>query len=250
MLRKLQTIFLSGLLVVLPLGLTFYLLLLLYKLIESWLGSGGYIGSLIRATFGRGLPEPAINALSIFLTLLVIFLVGALVRMYVGRLLYHWMERLLLAIPVLRKIYATVKQLTDAVFNRDMSAFKRVVLVEYPSKGLYMVGFVTNTAVPGVEEVVGDRLISVFIMSPPNPFTGVWLIVPERDVVYLDHITVEEGFRMVLSMGISVPTEVAERLKRQAEQEKPAVPSPPAPSASSTPSVPSSQGAQTQAGEA
>ena len=243
MLRKLQTIFFSGLLVVLPLGLTFYLLMLLYKLIESWLGSGGYIGSLIRSTFGRGLPEPAINALSILLTLLIIFLVGALVRMYVGRLVYHWMERLLLAIPVLRKIYATVKQLTDAVFNRDMSAFKRVVLVEYPSKGLYMVGFVTNTAVPGVEEVVGDRLISVFIMSPPNPFTGVWLIIPERDVVYLDHITVEEGFRMVLSMGISVPTEVAERLKQQAQAQAQTREQKP----QETPSVPPSSQAQVPA---
>ncbi len=231
MLRKLRAIFFSGLLVVLPLGLTFYLLLLLYKLIEGWLGSGGYIGGLIRTTFGRGLPEPAINALSILLTLLIILLVGALVRMYGGRLVYHQVERLLLTIPVLRKIYATVKQLTDAVFNRDMSAFKRVVLVEYPSKGLYMVGFVTNPRVPGIEEVVGDRLISVFIMSPPNPFTGVWLIVPERDVVYLDHITVEEGFRMVLSMGISVPTEVAERLRgrtRSEESKRTPILSPPA----------------------
>lgn len=242
MLRKLQTVFFSGLLVLLPLGLTFYLLMLLYKLIGSWLGSGGYIGSLIRSTFGRGLPEPAINALSLLLTLLLILIVGALVRLYVGRLVYHGVERLLLAIPVLRKIYATVKQLTDAVLNRDMSAFKRVVLVEYPSKGLYMIGFVTNSSVPGVEEVVGERLISVFIMSPPNPLTGVWLIVPERDVVYLDHITVDEGFRMVLSMGISVPTEVAERLKAQTQREKTPIPSPSAKGARAQ--------AQAQAGEA
>ncbi len=219
MLKKLRAVFFSGLLAILPLGLTFYILLLLYQLVGGWLGSGGFLGSLIREVVGRSLPEPAIGALSLLILLLIILIVGALTRIYVGRVLYHYFERVILAIPVLRKVYATIKQLTDAIFNRDMSAFKRVVLVEYPSKGLYMVGFVTNNSVPGIQEIVGDKLISVFIMSPPNPVTGVWLIVPERDVVYLDHITIEEGFRMVLSMGISVPPEIAERLKAQARRQ-------------------------------
>lgn len=232
MLKRLRAIFLSGLLAILPLGVTFYVLLLLYKIIEGWLGSGGFLGGLIRDGFGRSLPEPVINALSITITLLVILLIGAVTRLYVGRIVYHFLERLLLTIPVLRKVYATVKQLTDAVFNRDMSAFKRVVLVQYPSKGLYMLGFVTNQGVPGVEEVVGEKMISVYIMSPPNPLTGVWLIVPEKDVMYMDHITIEEGFRMVLSMGISVPPEVRERLlsqQRETTAHPPAAPPQPAP---------------------
>ncbi len=212
MLKRLRAIFLSGLLAILPLGVTFYVLWLLYRLIEGWLGSGGFLGGLLRDGFGKSLPESAINALSITITLLVILLIGAVTRQYVGRTIYHFLERLLLTIPVLRKIYATIKQLTDAVFNRDMSAFKRVVLVEYPSKGLYMIGFVTNQGVPGIEEVIGEKMISVYIMSPPNPLTGVWLIAPEKDVTYMDHITIEEGFRMVLSIGISIPPEVRERL--------------------------------------
>jgi len=216
--KRLQAVFISGLLALLPLGLTFFILRLLYGIVEGWLGSGGFLGGLIRNGFGGSLPEPFINALSLFLTIVIILLVGALTRIYVGRAVYHYFERVLLAIPVLRKIYATVKQLTDAVFNRDMSAFKRVVLVEYPSKGLYMVGFVTNQAVPGVEEVVGEKMVSVFIMSPPNPLTGMWLILPEKDVVYLDHITVEDGFRMVMSLGISIPPEVRERLIQMQEQ--------------------------------
>jgi len=216
--KRLQAVFISGLLALLPLGLTFFILRLLYGLVEGWLGSGGFLGGLIHTLFGRSVPEPLINALSLFLTLVIILLVGALTRIYIGRMVYHYFERVLLAIPVLRKIYATVKQLTDAVFNRDMSAFKRVVLVEYPSKGLYMLGFVTNQTVPGVEEVVGEKMVSVFIMSPPNPLTGIWLILPEKDVVYLDHITVEEGFRMVMSLGISIPPEVKERLIQMQKQ--------------------------------
>jgi uncharacterized membrane protein len=210
--KRLQAVFISGLLALLPLGLTYFVIRLLYQAVVSWLGSGGFLGGLIRSLLGTDLPEPFINALSLLIILLVILLVGALTRIYVGRTIYHYFERVLLAIPGLRKLYATLKQFTDAVFNREMSAFKRVVLVEYPSKGLYMVGFVTNQQVPGVEEVVGEKMVSVFIMSPPNPITGMWLILPEKDVTYLDHITVEEGFRMVMSLGISIPPEVRKRL--------------------------------------
>jgi uncharacterized membrane protein len=210
--KGLRATFISGLLALLPLGLTYFILQLLYKIVEGSLGSNGFLGLILRQGFGLELPETLVNALSIFLTLAIILAVGALIRFYLGRLIYLYLERLLLAIPVLRKLYGTFKQITDALFNRDMSSFKRVVLVEYPSKGLYMIGFVTNPSVPGVEEVVGERMISVFIMNPPNPVTGIWLIVPEKDVTYLDHITVEEGFRMMMSLGISVPPEIRERL--------------------------------------
>jgi len=210
--KRLKAVFISGLLAILPLGLTIFVIQLLYQAVVGWLGSGGFLGGLIRTLLGRDLPEPLINALSLIIIILMILLVGALTRIYVGRTIYGYLERVLLAIPGLRKLYVTLKQFTDAVLNREMSAFKRVVLVEYPSKGLYMLGFVTNQQVPGVEEVVGEKMVSVFIMSPPNPITGIWLILPEKDVVYLDHITVEEGFRMVMSLGISIPPEVRERL--------------------------------------
>lgn len=213
--KRLRATFISGLLALLPLGLTLFILSLLYNLVAGWLGSGGFLGSLIRILLGREMPEVLINILSLLIILAIILIVGMVIRLYLGRLAYHYFERMMLAIPVLRKLYSTVKQITDAVFNRDLSAFKRVALVEYPSKGLYMIGFVTNTSVPGVEEVVGEKMVSIFIMAPPNPITGIWLIVPEKDVIYLDHITVEEAFRMMMSVGISIPPEVRERLRER-----------------------------------
>ncbi len=210
--KSLRATFISGLLALLPLGLTYLILQLLYKLIEGSLGSGGFLGTLVRSVLGQELPATLINMVSIFVTLVIILLVGLVTRVYLGRAIYHYFERLLLSIPILRKLYSTVKQITDAIFKRDMSSFKRVALVEYPSKGLYMIGFVTNQAVPGIEEVVGEKMVSIFIMAPPNPVTGIWLIVPEKDVTYLDHITVEEGFRMMMSLGISMPPEARERL--------------------------------------
>jgi uncharacterized membrane protein len=212
--KWLRATFVSGLLALLPLGLTYFLLQLLYRVIEGSLGSHGFLGAVLRRGLGWELNETLVNVLSILLTIAIILAVGALIRLYLGRMLYLYLERLLLAIPVLRKLYGTFKQITDALFNRDMSSFKRVALVEYPSKGLYMIGFVTNQAVPGVEEVIGEKMVSLFIMNPPNPVTGIWLIVPEKDVTYLDHVTIEEGFRMMMSLGISIPPEARERLLR------------------------------------
>lgn len=210
--KRLRAIFISGLLALLPLGLTYFILQFLYQLVEGSFGSGGFLGSIVRSLLGQAPPESLINLLSILITLAVIFVVGAITRFYLGRMAYLYFERALMAIPVLRKLYGTLKQLTDALFKRDMSSFKRVALVEYPSKGLYMIGFITNQSVPGIEEVVGEKMVSIFIMAPPNPITGIWLIVPEKAVTYLDHITVEEGFRMMMSLGISVPPEIRERL--------------------------------------
>ena len=213
--KRLRAIFISGLLALLPLGLTYFILQLLYRLVEGSFGSGGFLGSIVRSLLGQAPPESLINLLSILITTSVILAVGALTRFYLGRMAYLYFERALMTIPVLRKLYGTLKQITDAVFNRDMSAFKRVALVEYPSKGLYMIGFLTNPGVPGVEEVIREKMVSVFIMTPPNPITGMWVILPEKDVIYLDHVTVEEGFRMVMSLGISVPPEIRVRWLKQ-----------------------------------
>jgi len=212
--KRFRTLFISGILAILPLGLTFWIVWLLYGLIAGWIGQGGIIGTIVRLIPIEKLPNSAVVAIGLLLTVGVILLIGLLTRMYVGRMVYHYFERLMLAIPILSKIYSAVKQLTDAVFQRDASmAFKRVVLVEYPSPGLYMVGFLTNRHVPGVEELMSEDMVSIFIMSPPNPVTGFWVIMPEREVTYLDHITVEEAFRMIMSLGISVPPEVAIRLR-------------------------------------
>jgi uncharacterized membrane protein len=214
--KRLRAIFFSGLIALLPITLTVFILQLLYQLIESSFGSGGLLGDLVRFVFGTVyLPESVINLIAIFATILIILLMGAITHFYIGRRIYASLEHVVLSIPFLRKVYSTFKQLTDSFFNRDISAFKRVVVIEYPRPGLYMIGFETNRSVPGVEEVVDKRLVSIFVMSPPNPIAGIWIIAPEKDVIYLDHITVEEGFRMVMSLGISIAPEIRERWIQQ-----------------------------------
>ena len=212
--KRLRSIFFAGLIAILPVGLTIFVIRFLYQLISGSLGANGVLGEFVIQIGLAPLPGIIINILAVIITFILILLVGAIVPSVVGKILFKYFDRLLLAIPFLNKVYSTFRQLTDSFFNRDISTFRRVVLVEYPSKGLFMLGFETNRSVPGVEEVIGEDMVSIFIMSPPNPVTGMWLILPERDVVYLDHITVDEGFRMVMSLGISIPPEVKERLAK------------------------------------
>lgn len=197
LLRWLRRTFLGGVLVVLPLALTSYVLWLLYRVSDSLFGYATPIGELIRTTLGVWIP-----GMGFYVTLVLVLLLGIFMRNYVGRTLYHHFEqRIICSIPIVRKMYSTIKQIIDAVFARDTSAFKRVVLVEYPRRGAYTIGFVTNAAGGVLGEHLPEACLSVFIFTVPNPMSGYYVIVPEKDVIDLN-VPVEEGIRMTVSMGM------------------------------------------------
>lgn len=208
--KNLRATFISGLLTLLPVMVTVLILVLLYQLVGQFIGSNTPLGQLLReslAALGIGFPnsELALTLMSVLGTLLVILLVGLVTRYYLGRLLYGTFERAILSVPLLRAFYKTIKQITDAAFDPHSSVFKRVVLVEYPRKGTYHMGFLTNESVgDSIQAKLPQKMVSVFIMAPPNPMSGFWVIAPREDVIYLD-LTVEEGLRMVMSRGISLP---------------------------------------------
>lgn len=194
--RWLRRTFLSGMLVVLPMALTGYVLLLLYRLMD---GVFAPLSNLIKNNLGFGIPGPG---LGVIVTILVVLLLGLFMRHYVGRNLFHHFEqRFIYSIPIVRKMYGTIKQIVDAVFARDTSAFKRVVLVEYPRKGIYSIGFVTNSAGGTLAKNLPEVCASVFIFTVPNPMSGYYIIVPEKDLIDLN-VPVEEGIRMTVSMGM------------------------------------------------
>lgn len=199
MVRWLRGAFLSGLLAVLPISLTLYILWLLYRWIDSIFGYATPIGTLIRRSLGFWIP-----GLGVYVTLSIVLVLGVLTRHYVGRRLYEYFERkVIYAIPIVRKMYSTIKQITNAVFARDTSAFQRVVLVEYPRRGIYTVGFVTNPSMGRLQRYLPEKCVSVFVFTVPSPMSGYYLIVPERDLINLD-IPVEEGIRLTISMGLAV----------------------------------------------
>jgi len=208
--KNLRAIFASGLLTLLPVTVTAFAIVLLYQLIAQVIGPTTLMGQLLRGALldlGINFPgiELAVTLLSVLITLLTILLVGLVTRYYLGRRIYERFEQMILSVPVLRAFYKTIKQITKAAFDPQRSVFKKVVLVEYPRRGAYHMGFLTNES---VGELIQDRfaqqMVSVFIMAPPNPMSGFWVIAPRQDVIYLE-LTVEEGLRMVMSRGISLP---------------------------------------------
>lgn len=134
-----------------------------------------------------------------------VFFVGLVLLTLFGRRLYRAIDRLLSRMPVLRMVYPHVKQLTEFVFNEDkVSAFRRVVMIEYPRKGLWSLGFVTGPSVRAVRDATHIDLVSVFVPSSPTPFTGYVVALPREEVIDVP-ITVDEALRFTISGGVLVP---------------------------------------------
>ena len=196
--------FLTGLLVALPIGLTGFIVWLLYKLIYRFFGPESPFARVLIHAFGRYIP-----GVEIIITFIVLLLVGAISRMWLGRKLHGLLERLLLSVPGLRKVYWAMKQLVNALFQRNSTKLRRVVLFEYPKEGMYVLGFVTEDDVGKIDQIVGKDCVSVYAPTAPNPLSGWVFFIPKDKIIELD-MPVDEGLSLILSGGIVFP----ESLKR------------------------------------
>jgi uncharacterized membrane protein len=185
--------FLSGVLVVVPLILTYLVLRFLFETVD------GILSPLIFKLLGYSIP-----GLGIIATVLIILLMGIVTRNLVGAKLYGYGDKMLTKTPLIRIIYSAAKQLIEAVSVPNIKTFKEVVMIEYPRQGLYAVGFATaKIKFQGGKD--GDKkLVGVFIPSTPTPMTGIVVFVAEEDVICMD-ITVEEGIKLIVSGGIVSP---------------------------------------------
>lgn len=138
------------------------------------------------------------------LAVLVVLLTGALVANFLGRKLVAIGESILNRIPLVRSVYSAVKQVIETFVSQDSRSFRKVVLVEYPRRDCWSLAFLAGEPVGEVQEKTAQHLITVFVPTAPNPTSGFVIMVPEQEVIELD-MTVEEGFRMVISLGVVVP---------------------------------------------
>ncbi|MGD1856247.1 MAG: DUF502 domain-containing protein [Leptolyngbyaceae cyanobacterium] len=199
----------AGLLVVIPLATTIWLTIT----VASWV-----IRALTR--FPNQLSpfpdlHPALVALfnlgvGFAVPLLAILLIGLMARNIAGRWLLDFGERVLQSIPLAGSVYKTLKQLLETVLQDTRSQFRRVVLVEYPRRGIWAIAFVTSSAISINPD---SKMLSVFVPTTPNPTSGWYAVVPETDVVNLS-ISIEEAFKVLLSGGIVGPN-LAEALAEQ-----------------------------------
>jgi len=212
LLRQLRDTFISGLLAILPVGATAYVLWLVYRLVDSLVGQSTPFGATIERALGRWIP-----GLGIYITVILVLLIGVIVRNFFGRTLHYYIERLLFTVPGIRKMYSTLKQFTNALLNRETgSSFQKVVAFEFPSKGTLALGLVTNEHLGKLQDVAGEESLLVYVPTAPNPLSGYMLIVPTSRVTFLD-IPVEDALSMVVSSGSALPDSLraeADELRR------------------------------------
>jgi len=198
----LRRYFVAGLLAFAPIGITIWAISWIIQRLDNLL-----LPRVLALVSGIDEP-PQIPFVGALFTLFVILLMGVIARHLFGHELVRTWERLLSRVPVARNIYGGVKQLFEAIFNRSETRFNRVVLIEYPRRGIYALAFTTGPARGRLQTMTDAHMINVFLPTTPNPTSGFYLLVPE-DEVHDTALTVEEAFKLVMSAGLVTPGEAA-----------------------------------------
>ena len=189
-LSRLRNYFIAGIVVLIPIGITLYLTLFLIRI------SGDVIPNEINPN--NYLPFN-IPGLEILIALFLITFIGWLSLSFIGKKFFEIFNNILKKIPILRTIYSAIGQMTES-FTNSNSDKKSVVLLEYPRKGIWVVGFATKENKGIINEKVKEELINIFVPTTPNPTSGFLLMVPKKDLIYLE-VSFEQASKFIVSAG-------------------------------------------------
>ncbi|MCF7709502.1 MAG: DUF502 domain-containing protein [Verrucomicrobia bacterium] len=198
--------FLAGLAIVLPAVISIALVLWLFGTVSNLTDMLLFFLPREWTHFGDG-QGPVRWYWSIAALLLAAFLVGLvgrLARYYLGRKIIHIVDIIMLRVPLLNKIYAATKQVNEALTSNKRTAFKQVVLFEYPRRGSYSIGFITGEEFPEIQERTKEQVVCVFLPTTPNPTSGYLMLIPEEDVIRLN-MSVAEAIKFIISLGSIAP---------------------------------------------
>jgi uncharacterized membrane protein len=197
---NLKNIFLTGLAVIVPVGMTLYILVFLIGMMD------GLLTFIPQAYHPTALIGFHIPGLGIIITILLIFICGLMTKSIIGKRIVLYGEGLLDRIPIVRSIHMAIKKIVDSMVLYRSRSFKKVVLVEFPRKGAYTVAFVTGEPADEIHAKTGQRCVSVYVPTTPNPTSGYFMMFPEQEVINLD-MSVEDAFTLIISGGIVTPPE-------------------------------------------
>jgi len=198
--KRLRNYFISGLLFWVPLALTVLVIKFFLELINNLVPQ-------------RYLPEAIFNldttipGSGIFLVLLVILITGVLVTNILGRKLVALWEKVLNKIPGFRNVYNVLKKVSDTVFNTSTESFRKAFLIQYPSKGIWVIAFQSGDYRGEAESIIGEEIMNLFVPTTPNPTSGFFVMMAKKDAFELD-MSVEEAFKLVISAGVVTPNSV------------------------------------------
>ena len=187
---KVRNNFIAGIVVLIPIGITLYLTLFLIRV------SGKIIPKEINPNNYLPFDIPGVE---IFIALLIITFTGWLSLSFLGKKFFEFFNNILKKIPILRTIYSAIGQMTESFAKTDNKQ-KSVVLLEYPRKGVWAVGFATKENEGLIKDKLKEEIINVFVPTTPNPTSGFLLMVPKKDLIYLN-ITFEQASKFIVSAG-------------------------------------------------
>ena len=192
--------FLTGLLVIVPISVTGYVIWVLIKAMDS----------ILRFVPAKYLPETylrvPIPGLGLILVVFIVLAVGVLTRNFVGSKLIRLGEKVVDRIPLARILYISVKQLMEALILQKSKAFQKAALIEYPRLGVYVIAFVTGESKGEIQRLTQKKMMNVFVPTTPNPTSGFYVLVPEDEITLLD-MSIEDAFKLIMSGGILSPPE-------------------------------------------
>jgi uncharacterized membrane protein len=201
LLARIRAYFLAGILVTAPVAITLYLAWAVIDLIDN------SVSRLLPAQYNPENYMPfSVPGLGVVIVILTLTLIGAFTAGVIGRLVIRMGEGVLARMPIIRSVYAATKQIMETVLANQSAAFREVVLLEYPRRGIWTLGFISGQTHGEVRDLSADDVVNVFVPTTPNPTSGFLLFVPRSDLHVLS-MTVEEGIKMVVSSGIVTPPE-------------------------------------------
>ena len=199
--RRIRNVFITGLLITLPIALTWFILQFLLNNFDAL--SPVFTNILIQ--LGAPIPEGyRIPFLGLGVTLLIVLIVGWLTTNFFGKKVFQIGELLIEKIPFVRRIYKGSKQVVSSIAEADTSAFRKVVLIEFPRRGLLAIGFVTGESRGEVQELTRENMLNVFVPTMPNPTSGFLIFSPLKELTEVS-MTIEEGIKYVVSGGLVTP---------------------------------------------
>lgn len=196
--KSIRSYLLAGLVVWLPVLVTIVILRFIIDLLDKTVSLLPY-DYQPQQLIGMNIP-----GLGAVVSLVLLIITGVIATNILGQRLVAWSEALLERIPLVRSIYNAAKQVIQAIFATNSQAFRKVLLVEYPRKGMWSVAFQTGVGSPVVSEHTGSEMVSIFIPTTPNPTSGFLMVVPKADVIELA-MTVDEALKYIISLGVMQP---------------------------------------------
>ena len=195
--KRLRNYFISGLLFWIPLALSVIVIKFFLELVNNLIPQK----YLPEAIFNL---DTTIPGSGIILVLLIILITGVLVTNILGRKLVALWEKVLNKIPGFRNIYNVLKKVSDTVFNTSTESFKKAFLIQYPSKGIWVIAFQSGDYRGEAKSIIGEEIMNLFVPTTPNPTSGFFVMMAKKDAFELD-MSVEEAFKLVISAGVVTP---------------------------------------------